>query len=122
MTSMLRQYHTYGNIAPMRWIFPLVVVVFLPTLALAQGALEIPQRDSYQTGIGVVSGWKCTAGTITVSFDGGPPIPAVYGSVRGDTQAMCGDTNNAFVLLWNWNLLGDGRHTIQVFDDGVPFA
>ena len=35
---------------------------------------------------------------------------------------MCGDTNNGFSLLFNWNLLGEGRHTVRAFADGVAFA
>ncbi|MEW6298897.1 MAG: hypothetical protein AB1671_14370 [Thermodesulfobacteriota bacterium] len=102
--------------------FLLLSFTLIPALASAHGVLEIPQRNSFQAGVGVVSGWKCTAGTITVSFDGGPPIPAVYGSDRADTQPVCGDTDNGFVLSWNWNLLGDGRHAVAAFDNGVLFA
>ena len=34
---------------------------------------------------------------------------------------MCGDSNNGFGLLFNWNLLGDGPHTIRALADGVEF-
>ena len=33
---------------------------------------------------------------------------AAYGTERLDTQAACGDTDNGFGLLFNWNLLDDG--------------
>ncbi|HEV8712584.1 MAG TPA: hypothetical protein VGX03_07125 [Candidatus Binatia bacterium] len=95
---------------------------FVPARVLAQGALEVPRQNSFVNGIGNVVGWKCTAGVITVSFDGRPQIPVSYGSGREDTRPVCGDTDNGFTLLWNWNLLSDGRHTVRVFDDGVPFA
>lgn len=98
------------------------LILAFPDGLQAQGVLENPQPGSYQSGIGIVSGWKCTAGTITVSFDGGVLIQAAHGTSRGDTQSICGDTNNGFGLLWNWNLLGDGQHTVQVFADGVQFA
>lgn len=100
----------------------LLIFLFIPARALAQGVLEIPQQNGFLNGIGNVVGWKCVAGVITISFDGGPQIPVSYGSGREDTRPICGDANNGFTLLWNWNLLGDGRHTAQVFDDGVPFA
>ncbi len=35
---------------------------------------------------------------------------------------MCGDTDNGFGLLYNWNLLGDGPHTVTAYADGVEFA
>ena len=30
---------------------------------------------------------------------------------RTDTRGVCGDTNNGFGPLYNWNRLGDGPHT-----------
>jgi hypothetical protein len=100
----------------------LLIFLFSPARVLAQGVLEVPQQNSFVNGIGNVVGWKCVAGVITVSFDGGQQIPVSYGSEREDTRPVCGDADNGFTLLWNWNLLGDGRHTAQVFDNGVPFA
>jgi hypothetical protein len=105
-----------------RLIIMTAIILFYPQVVAAQGVLEIPQRNSFQSGIGNLSGWKCTAGRLSVSFDEGPPIPVLYGSLREDTRAICGDADNGFILLWNWSLLGDGRHTVQVFDDNVPFA
>ena len=37
---------------------------------------------------------------------------ATYGAERVDTQDVCGDTANGFGLLFNWNRLGDGEHTV----------
>ena len=84
--------------------------------------LENPAPGSFQSGLGLISGWVCDAQTITISFDGGPPQEAAYGTSRGDTRAACGDTDNAFGLLFNWNLLGDGLHTVIASADGVEFA
>lgn len=92
------------------------------TAALAQGALENPQPAGFESGIGLVSGWHCNAGQIQVQFDNRAPIPAAYGTSRGDTAGVCGDTNNGWGLLWNYNLLGPGAHTVRVFADGVQFA
>ena len=47
---------------------------------------------------------------------------AGYGTSRADTAAVCGDTDNGFSLLWNWNNLGDGEHRVEAFLDGVSFA
>ena len=35
---------------------------------------------------------------------------------------MCGDTDNGFGLLFNWNLLGDGQHTVRAYADDEEFA
>ncbi len=91
--------------------------------------LENPQPGSYQSGIGVISGWKCDceAGVIAVQFEHGTTgtihtVTAGYGTSRPDTDAQCGDTDNGFGLLWNWNLLGDGEHIVRAFADGEEFA
>jgi FtsP/CotA-like multicopper oxidase with cupredoxin domain len=98
--------------------------VILPQTSWAQGqsALENPAPGSSQSGIGFISGWKCRADGITASIDGGGQVPAAYRIVRGDTQSVCGDTNNGFLLQINWNTLSTGSHTVRVFDDGDEFA
>ena len=50
------------------------------------------------------------------------PVPAAYGTSRLDTAGACGDANNGFGRLLNWNLLGDGEHTVTAFADGMPFG
>jgi len=85
-------------------------------------ALEIPAPGSIQSGIGIVSGWKCTGGRLTASFDNGEHLEVAYGTPRGDTLGVCGDRDNAFVMLWNYSNLADGEHTLRLFDDGVEFA
>lgn len=97
-------------------------LLVLPYWAWAQSALENPANGSTQSGISVISGWKCTAGALTARFDGGAQIQVVYGSPRGDTRSTCGDDNNGFVLLWNWNILSEGTHLVEILDDGVPFV
>ena len=37
-------------------------------------------------------------------------------------KTSAGDQNNGFSLLFNWNLLTDGEHTISGRADGVEFA
>ena len=84
--------------------------------------LENPSPGTFQSGVGVISGWACDAQTIEISFDGEPRLQAGTGTLRGDTQGVCGDTDNGFGLLYNWNLLGDGPHTVTAYADGVEFA
>ena len=42
----------------------------------------------------------------------------VYGSERDDTYSVCGDTNNSFLAIFNWALLGDGEHIAVAYDNG----
>ena len=89
------------------------------------GALENPGPGARMSGIGIVSGWRCSGNNITARFDDGDPIPVAYGTPRRDTRGQCDDPeriNNAYVLQWNYALLGDGEHTLRLFDDGVEFA
>ena len=98
-----------------------ILMLFVGSMGQA-AVLEHPQPGSVQSGIGMLSGWKCEAGTITVRFDGGPPMPIPHGSPREDTRETCLTVNTGYALLWNWNLLGDGEHCVELFDDGVVFA
>ncbi|CAH1386607.1 hypothetical protein [Candidatus Nitrotoga sp. M5] len=83
-------------------------------------ALEIPGPDSFNSGVGQISGWSC-AGPVTVSIDGKPPVATSYGSSRGDTAGVCsGKVDNGFILLTNYNLLGPGAHTAQILVNGAP--
>ena len=83
--------------------------------------IEVPARGSTVSGIGILSGWKCEAGTLTVRFNGEESLEILYGSSRGDTLDVCGDADNGYVLLVNYNLLGEGQHTAVVYDDEVEF-
>ena len=83
--------------------------------------LENPTPQSFRSGISAISGWACDAEEIVIEING-EPITAAYGTVREDTAEVCGDTDNGFSLLWNWNNLGDGDHTVLARIDGVPFA
>ena len=93
----------------------------------ATALLENPQPGSYQSGIGVISGWVCEADTVEIQFEHGTTgetqtVAAGSGTVRPDTEHVCGDTDNGFGLLWNWNRLGEGEHIVRAFADGEEFA
>ena len=81
------------------------------------GYLENPGPNSFQSGIGVLSGWACEGTEVVIELNG-EPQPAAYGTERLDTLEMCGDTDNGFGLLFNWNLLGEGEHEVVAFVDG----
>jgi len=97
-----------------------LVVRYIP------GVFEIPPPGSFQSGIGVISGWVCEADQVVIEFErpGGTVWrePAAYGTSRIDTSGKCGDSANGFGLLWNWNKLGPGQHTIRALADGFEFA
>ena len=81
-------------------------------------ALENPADGSYQSGIGLISGWSCQ-GPISVTVDG-TAISAPHGGPRADTSSLCsGGSNNGFGLLVNYNNFGAGTHTAQLYVNGV---
>ena len=84
-------------------------------------SLENPGPNSFQSGVGLISGWVCDAEVVEIELNGAPQ-EAAYGTLRSDTEAVCGDIDNGFGLLFNWNLLGDGEHTIVAFSDGEEFG
>ena len=98
----------------------------------AQAALGNPQPGSFQSGVGMISGWVCEAEQIDIVFNPGTATEetwrAGYRTTREDTEytpegeVLCGDTDNGFGLLFNWNRLGDGVHTVRALADGVEFG
>ncbi len=91
------------------------------------GQLENPSPNSFQSGIGTLSGWVCDADEVVLEING-TPFSAAYGTDRADTaetaagEELCGDTDNGFGLLFNWNELGDGRHEVVATVDGVELS
>lgn len=94
----------------------------LPAFAIAAGALENPQPGGRESGIGIVSGWHCSASRIVIEVDGATTYQAAYGTARADTQATCGKSDTGFALLLNWNTLGAGPHVVRALADGVEFG
>ena len=82
------------------------------------GFLENPRAGAHQSGVGVISGWVCEADIVEIKING-VPYPVPYGTARLDTEDACGDVDNGFGLLFNWNLLGDGAHAVVAVVDGV---
>ena len=96
------------------------VLFFCGTASVwAAATLENPAPGALKRGVGVISGWVCDAEELEVSFDGGPRTFVPYGSERVDTEPVCGDSDNGFGLLWNYNELGDGPHTVTLYADGM---
>lgn len=109
----------------LRRLGAIFALLAFPLPCWAQASLENPQPGSFQSGIGLISGWVCKAGSIEIIFDDdwSNPLLAAYGTPRGDTRDVCqNDGTNGFGLLMNWNLLGNGEHSVQALADGVEFA
>ena len=87
------------------------------------GVLENPGPHSFQSGVGALWGWVCDAEMVEIEIETAQgavaPYMAAYGMERLDTQETCGDTDNGFVLLFNWNRLGAGEHTVTALVDGI---
>lgn len=90
----------------------------IPSLSFALGSLENPVAGSTESGIGAISGWHCTASNITVTIDGGSLGKAGSGTSRNDTASICGRSDTGYSLLFNYNDLTPGSHTISVHADG----
>jgi len=103
------------DLAGIRAIYP-------ATATTVQGVLENPQPNSAVSGISTISGWVCMANQITLLINGSISIPAAYGTLRSDTRERCGDDNNGFGVLVNWNELGPGTHQVIALADGIEFG
>ncbi len=91
-------------------------------VTLPPGYLENPGANSSQSGLGLISGWVCAADLVEIEMGDFLPQAAAYGTERLDTAGVCGDTDNGFGLLFNWNLLDDGEHTVVAYVDGVELG
>ena len=93
-----------------------------PCPVWAQSYFEVPLPGSFQSGIGMICGWACSASRVDIVVDDTTTLQTAYGTSRDDIRAVCGDDNNGFGFQINWNNLGDGTHTVRVLADGVQFG
>lgn len=93
-----------------------------PVLSMAQGSLENPAVNATESGIGILSGWHCTASRVEAFIDGKSVGFAYVGSERGDTVGVCGKSSTGYALLLNFNELPRGSHNVQVFANGIKFG
>lgn len=107
----------------MKPIIGAVLLFLAPAMACAQeGFLENPRPNATESGIGVISGWHCTAQNITILIDGNSIGKAGSGTTRRDVAGVCGRADVGFSLLFNYNVLDRGTHTIRVFADATVLA
>ena len=90
------------------------------------GALGNPGPNSSQSGVRAVWGWVCHAELVEIEIETAQGevtrYVAAYGTERSDTLERCGDVDNGFELLFNWNRLGDGEHTVTALVDGTELG
>jgi hypothetical protein len=99
-----------------------IQAIYPATAPTPRGVLANPRPGSPVSGINTVSGWVCNVSRVDLQVDGTITVQASYGTSRTDTRPECGDDNNGFGLLVNWNNLSDGTHEIVALADGVEFA
>ena len=100
----------------------LTLIICAPLPAWAQGAVGSPANGSTVSGIGLIRGYECTpptSGLINLVIDGNIQFDAAYGTAREDTAEICdGQTDSGWGATFNYNLLGEGEHTLTAFSDG----
>ncbi len=93
----------------------------------ATGALENPSGGGFRSGIGIISGWACSANEVEVVISsndrqGSSPVTlaVAYGTSRPDTVGQCrhNDPNTGFGMTYNFNHLREGEYTMRAFADG----
>ena len=78
----------------------------LPETPAVTHVLDIPAAGGLYSGVGAIHGWICEPmGDLTVRFNGGAPIPLLYGAQRADVLAAgaCDHAAVGFVTIWNWS-------------------
>ena len=95
--------------------------LFSSTAVSSAAVLESPAQGGALSGLGFISGWKCDAGNITVTIDGGKPLPVALPQARRDLRPVRGPIRPGFIMQLNWTVLGDGAHEVVAYDDGVEF-
>ena len=99
---------------------------FYPSAGAPGGALENPGPASSQSGTGALWGWVCHAELVEIEIEPergeGVRYVAAYGLERPDTLETCGDVDNGFELVVNWNRWGDGEHRVTAWVDGVELG
>lgn len=94
------------------------LLCFLSAPTWSQVALENPAANSIESGVGIISGFHCASKNISFKLNGLDIGKAGTGTDRGDTQGLCGRADTGFSLLFNFNLLEPGKHSLGMYVDG----
>ena len=101
-----------------------LVFSFISNSYAQQGKLEYPRSSDIVAGIGLIYGWICDAERVYIKSND-IEYDIAYGTERADTISVCGDSNNGFMTIANWNLIGHrsgkskNEETIAIYADGV---
>ena len=114
------------DIAGIRALYPPGNGDSQPPRGQRRGFLENPRDGSSRSGIGMISGWVCEAERLLIDIrrvrgharSQVALLEAAYGTERVDTAEACGDTDNGFGVLFNWNRLGAGTYEVFAEVDG----
>ena len=86
--------------------------------------VDVPQPRSVQSGIGLIHGWVCGGGSVTVEIDGQPFASVTADAPRWDVaQAFpeCGPSSG-FGIPMNWGNLRTGVHSLSINGVEVSFS
>jgi hypothetical protein len=90
--------------------------------AHAAGVLGTPVDGSTVSGVSVISGYHCTSTDIEVFIDGNSIGKAGAGTTLPSTAGVCGHAETGYSLLYNYNNLTPGPHTVAAYADGQLIA
>lgn len=119
----------FRRVAEMVIVFFAVIVLSVllgnPSKATEQHGLviDVPQPGSVQSGIGLIHGWICGGGPVSVTIDEQPFATVTADAPRWDVGTAfpeCGPSAG-FGLPINWGNLTAGPHRINVNGVEVPF-
>lgn len=96
-----------------------LTMLLTPLAAGAQGFFENPPAEASVSGLGVISGWHCSASEMEFFIDDISVGTAAVGSKRQDAINACGRAEVGYGLLYNFSKLTPGPHVIDVFADGL---
>lgn len=85
------------------------------------GVMATPTHATTVSGIGVIAGYHCTSKSVEIFIDGVSKGMAGSGTTIG-TQSACGRTDTGYSLLYNFNNLTPGLHTVEARAGGATFA
>jgi len=90
--------------------------------AQAAGVLGTPVDGTTVSGVSVISGYHCTSTDIEVFIDGNSIGKAGAGTTMPSTVGVCGHAETGYSLLYNYNNLTPGPHTVAAYAGGELIA
>ena len=76
---------------------------------------ETPRANETVSGVNVLRGWSCDGDAFSYQVDSGPLIPLAAKLNRPDTLNDCGDVDNGYAGIVNWNEYSTGIHNLRIY-------